>query len=349
MKTRITELFGTKYPIIMGAMYWIASPELVAAICNAGGLGLYPISGDTPEQAREAIRKIKSLTDRPFGVNQMLAFPLAKEKINIVLEEKVPVIEYGLGRPWFIDKVHAYGGKVIAKLSIIKHAMKAEQLGVDAVNLVGFEGAGHPTYVTTMVLIPLARKSVKIPIIASGGISNGRGLAGALALGADGVIMGTRFAVSKESRLHESWKQRIVAASEQDTTYMDTGDPTANMRAFNTKRMYADLKKRLPIFEAMSAAMETKKLLNLSWFDMIRAGLNTGGEEGMSMKGKILFAASAMRSEQVMIHGNEEVGVLTAGQCVGDIKDIPTCQEIIDRTMAEAEEVFKQIQKNVMA
>jgi len=343
MQTRITELFGTKYPIIMGAMYWIASPELVAAICNAGGLGLYPVSGDTPEQARNAIRKIKSLTDRPFGVNQMLAFPLAKEKIDIILDEKVPVIEYGLGRPWFIDKVHAYGGKVIAKLSIIKHAVKAEQLGVDAVNLVGFEGAGHPTYVTTMVLIPLARKSVKIPIIASGGISNGRGLAAALALGADGVIMGTRFAVSKESLLNDKWKQRILEATEQDTIYMDTGDPTASMRAFKTKRVHEELKKKLPIFEAMSAALEAKKLLNLSWSQMIRAGLASQGEEGMSVMGRMRFMTSAVRSEEVMIHGNEEVGVLTAGQVVGDIKDIPTCQEIIDRTMAEAEEAFRQM------
>ena len=346
MQTRITQLFGTKYPIIMGAMYWIASPQLVAAICNAGGLGMYPVSGDTPEQARKAIREIKSLTDRPFGINQMLASPSAKENIDIILDEKVPVIEYGLGRPWFIDKAHAYGGKVIAKISIIKHAVKAEQLGVDAVNIVGYEAAGHPTYVTTMVLIPLAAKSVKIPIIASGGISNGRGLVAALALGADAVIMGTRFAASKESLLNEKWKQRFIEASEQDTIYMDTGDPTANMRAFKTRRAEEELKQKFPIMEAISGALETKKLLNLSWSQMIRSGL-ASGEEGMSMKGKILFAASAARSEQVMIHGDESVGVLTAGQVVGDIKDIPSCQEIIDRTMAEAEEVFKQMKEKM--
>ena len=342
MKTRITELFGIKYPIIMGAMYWIASPKLVAAICNAGGLGLYPVSGDTPEQARKAIREIKSMTDRPFGVNQMLASPSAKANIDVILDEKVPVIEYGLGRPWFIDKVHAYGGKVIAKLSMVKHAVKAQQLGVDVVNVVGYEGAGHPTYVTTMILIPLVAKSVKIPIIASGGISNGRGLAAALALGADAVIMGTRFAVSKESLLHDKWKKRIVEATEQDTMYLDSGDPTANMRAFKTKRAEEEKKQKFPIMEAISGALETKKLLNLSWGQMIRSGL-ASGEDGMSMKGKILFAASAARSEQVMIQGNEDVGVLTAGQCVGDIKDVPTCQEIIDRTMAEAEEVIAQV------
>lgn len=345
MKTRVMELFGVKYPIVLAALGWISTPQMVASVCNAGALGLYPIGGCTPDEARKAIREIKSLTDKPFGVNQLLASPTAQTNINIAIEEKVPVIEYALGRPWFVKEVHDYGGKIIAKLSLIRHAQRAEQMGVDAVNITGYEAAGHPTEVTSMVLIPLAAKSVKIPIIASGGFCDGRGLAGALMLGADGITMGTRFAMTQESLLNEKWKQIIMKATEADTIYINTGDPTANIRAFKNKKAQAEMKNKLPLISGITGAFEVKKMLNLSWMDLIRSGMSKKkDEEGMSFKGKIQFAASATRSRKVMIEGDENLGILTVGQVIGSIKDVPTCQEAITCIMSEADEVMKQAQ-----
>lgn len=345
MKTRVMELFGVKYPIVLAALGWISTPEMVASVCNAGALGLYPIGGCTPEEARKAIREIKSLTDKSFGINQLLASPTAQTNIDIAIEEKVPVIEYALGRPWFIKQVHDYGGKIIAKLSLIRHAQRAEQMGVDAVNITGYEAAGHPTEVTSMVLIPLAAKSVKIPIIASGGFCDGHGLAGALMLGADGITMGTRFAMTKESLLNEKWKQVIIKATEADTIYVNTGDPTANIRAFKNKAAENAMKNKLPLLSGISGAFEIKKMLNLSWMELMKSGLSKKkDEEGMTMKGKIQFAASATRSKKVMIDGDDESGILTVGQVIGSINDVPTCQEVITRIMAEAEEAMKQAQ-----
>jgi enoyl-[acyl-carrier protein] reductase II len=224
MKTRITELLGIKHPIILAGMSWISEPKLVAAVSNAGGLGILAIAQLSPEEAREQIRETRSLTDKPFAINAMLINRNAKEIVRVALEERVPVINYSLGRPWFIDEVHAYGGKVIGTIAMVKHAVKAEELGCDALAVTGFEAAAHGAEPTSMVLIPLVAESVKIPLIAAGGFFDGRGLAAALVLGAEAISMGTRFIVTKESIVHDKTKQIIVEASELDTIYSDVYD-----------------------------------------------------------------------------------------------------------------------------
>lgn len=340
MKTRITELFGIKYPIILAGMNWITNPQIVSTVSNAGGLGILATAHHTPEKARKQIREIKELTDKPFGVNQILVSPTAKANIEVAIEEKVPIINYSLGRPDFIEQVHTYGGKVIGTIALVKHAIRAEQFGVDAITVTGHEAAAHGGRATSMVLIPLVASSVKVPLIAAGGFYDGRGLAAALALGADAISMGTRFAMTKESILHEHWKQLILKATEQDTIYLDRIElPT---RVLRTKKAEAEMKGVLPVISAIEGILEIKRLLKLSWWQLIRSGLsNRKGEEGMSMLEQIRFAANVAKTDKVYFDGDEAAGSLDIGQIIGGINDIPSCQEVIERIVAEAKGVLE--------
>jgi len=348
MKTRITELFGIKYPLIMAGMGGITEPKIVAAVSNAGGLGIWAIAGYTPEEARKGIREIKALTDKPFGINQILNSPRAKENIDVVIDEKVPVVNYSLGRPWFVEQVHEYGGKVFATVALVRHAVRAEQLGADAINITGHEAAAHGAEATTLILIPLIASRVKVPLTAAGGFFDGKGLASALVLGADGITMGTRFAVTKESILHEHWKQVILQATEQDTMYLDYGDPAANSRVLRTKKAEAEMRSKFPIISGIAGVLETKRMLKLSWWQLIRAGLKRKQtEEELSMLDQIRYAASSARSHKVIIDGDENAGILPIGQTIGGIDDIPTCQEVIERIIAEAEEALKAVNQKV--
>ncbi len=346
MKTRITELLGIEHPIMLAGMNWLTQPKIVAAVCNAGGLGNLAISSHTPEDLRSDIRKIRELTDKPFAVNQILLSPTASANLAVVVEEKVPVVNYTLGRPPaiapLVEAVHGYGGKVMATVALARHAVRAEQLGVDGINITGHEAAAHGGFATTLILIPLVASSVKVPITAAGGFGDGRGLAAALVLGADGITMGTRFAMTQESPLHEHWREVILKATEQDTIYIDVGDPAVNARALRTKKAEAEMKRRLSLLGDLAGALETKRLLKLSWWELIRSGLSTSkGEGGMSMRDQLRYSASAARADKVMFGGDEKAGTLAIGQIIGAINDIPTCQELIERVVAEAEKVLQ--------
>lgn len=353
MKTRITELFGINHPIMLAGMNWITQPEMVAAVSNAGGLGNLAISSHNPENLRRDIKKIRELTDKPFAINQILLSPTAKANLAIVIEERVPVVNYTLGRPPditpLVQSVHKYGGKVIATVALVKHAVRAEQLGADAINITGHEAAGHGGYATSMVLIPLVASSVKIPITAAGGFFDGRGLAAALALGADGVTMGTRFAVTKECTLHQHWKEIIMKSTEQDTIYLDVGDPANNERIFKNKRAEAEMKKKFPIISAITGAAETKSVLGISWWAMIRSGFSSRkGEGGRTLREQLRYAAGTARANKVMFEGDENAGVFTIGQNIGGIRDIPSCRELVERVVEEAEKTLKRIPERLL-
>ena len=217
-------MLGIKHPIMLAGMNWITTPKLVAAVCNAGGLGIFATAASTPEETRKNIREIRNLTDKPFGINQILIGPGAKENIAVAIEEKVPIINYSLGKPWFVDQVHAYGGKVMGTIAIARHAVRAAQLGCDMLVVTGHEAAAHGDVATSMILIPLVASQAKIPLIAAGGFYDGRGLAAALVLGADAISMGTRFIVTQESNVHDNFKKLVTEATEQDTLYGDVFD-----------------------------------------------------------------------------------------------------------------------------
>ncbi len=337
LKTRMTEMFKIEHPIMLAGMNWITEPKLVSAVCNAGGLGILAVARCKPAETRDCIRQIRDLTDKPFGINQILIGPGAKENIAIAIEEKVPVINYSLGKPWFVNDVHAYGGKVVGTIAIAKHAVKAVQLGCDALVITGHEAAAHGAAATSMVLIPLVASQVKVPLIAAGGFYDGRGLAAALALGADGISMGSRFMVVKESMVHENFKRLCINATEQDTLYSNVFDGLDG-RVLKTKESDAMMKKRFSVIEAMKGALLVKKMLGFSSMKMAGLALEMmKGEEGHPVTVMARQAVGNMKHMKALIEGDEEGGILFAGQCCGGIADNPTTKELMARIMAEAE------------
>jgi enoyl-[acyl-carrier protein] reductase II len=220
MKTRITELFGITYPIILSGMSWISVPKMVAAVSEAGGLGILATGPLSADETRDAIREIRKLTKKPFGANASLMLPGAYQNAEVLLAEKVPVINFALGKgDWIVKRAHDYGGKVIATVVNVRHAGRAQDYGADAVIATGHEAAGHGGPVTSLVLIPTLVDTLKIPIIAAGGFADGRGLAAALSLGADAVAMGTRFMTTEESPLHDYYKELSLEKTAYDTLY----------------------------------------------------------------------------------------------------------------------------------
>ena len=344
LKTRMTELFEIEHPIMLAGMNWITDTNLVGAVCNAGGLGVFATARCTPDEMRENIREIRRLTNRPFGVNVILR-PGQEEKVKVAIEEKVPILNYTLGKPWFIDKVHAYGGKVLGTTAVAKHAAKAAQLGCDAVVVTGHEAAAHGDKATSMVLIPVAASSVKVPIISAGGIYDGRGLAAALALGAEGVSMGTRFMLTQECVLHDNFKKLCLAATEQDTLY-DTVFDGMWGRVLKSKGSEALQHRRVGLFERFDAAMKIRKVLKLSFPAFMAMGIKTmlSGDESIPLMVQARQAVAAVKSMKAIYEGDTENGFLFAGQNVGGIKDVPTVKELIERTVAEAEQTIAMLQ-----
>ncbi|MDI6761826.1 MAG: nitronate monooxygenase [Thermodesulfobacteriota bacterium] len=344
-KTRMTELFGIKHPIMLAGMNWITDPKLVSTVCNAGGLGILAIAHCGPEDTLKLIREIRKLTDKPFGVNQILIGPNAKENIQAAIDEKVPVINYSLGKPWFVDQVHAYGGKVVGTIAIARHAAKAQQLGCDALVVTGHEAAAHGDVATSLVLIPVVAGQVTVPLIAAGGFYNGRGLAAALALGADGISMGTRFTVTKESMVHENYKQLVIEASEQDTLYSNVFDGMLG-RVLKTKAAEKMMRSGFPMVEAFKGAKEVKDFMKLSYGKFIVMSFQMmGQEEGQPLWVLARQAVGNRRHLMAISQGDVSEGILFAGQNVGGIKDVPSVEEVIDRTIAEAEAMLDKIQK----
>ena len=345
IKTRFTEMLGVKHPIMLAGMNWITTPKIVSAVCNAGGLGILATAASSPEEARKHIREIRTLTDKPFGINQILIGPGAKENIAVAIEEKVPIINYSLGKPWFIDQVHAYGGKVMGTIAIARHAARAAELGCDILIATGHEAAAHGDVATSMVLIPLVASMVKVPVIAAGGFYDGRGLAAALMLGADAISMGTRFIVSQESDVHINFKNLIIKATEQDTLYGDVFDGM-NGRVLKTPGAEEIMKSGVSLTEQLKSAKAMKKILNLSTGQMISLSYNMmKSEEGKSILVQLRQANGAVRHLKAIREGDEKEGFMFAGQCSGGIQDHPTCKEIIERTVAEAEKKLEEVNK----
>ncbi|MCX6006896.1 MAG: nitronate monooxygenase [Chloroflexi bacterium] len=311
--------------------------------CNAGGLGIFATARCTPEEARKNIREIRELTDKPFGINQILNLgPIAKETIEVAMEEKVPVINYTLGKPWFIDQVHAYGGKVLGTTATVKHAIKAQELGCDAIVITGLEAAAHGEEATTLVLLPLVASKVHIPVISAGGYQNGGGLIAALALGASGISMGTRFAMTQESPVHNNFKQYCLKASENDTLRSNRFDglPSRMLKTPVTERL---ARSRFPLAEAIRGALQIKQMLNLSWGQFIGMSVKMmTAEESHPIWTQARQAAFSYRAIKGIYDGDMKEGIFVAGQVVGACEDLPTVKVLVDRIMSEAEEFIKK-------
>jgi NAD(P)H-dependent flavin oxidoreductase YrpB (nitropropane dioxygenase family) len=313
MKTRITELLDIRYPIIQGGMQWVGRAELAAAVSNAGGLGiLTALTQQTPEALREEIARTRTMTDRPFGVN-LTILPAVKpppyaEYVKAILDGGIRIVETAGNSPRdFIDQFKAQGVKIVHKCTTVRHALSAERNGVDAVSIDGFECAGHPGEddVPGLVLLPIAARALRIPIIASGGIADGRGMAAALALGAEGVNMGTRFCVTQEAPIHYNIKQALVAASERDT-----------------KLMFRTMKNTARVFR--NAISE----------EVVATENRPGGCQFEDIRPLV----AGVRGRAALEAGEVNGGVISAGQCIGLIDDVPTCAELIERMVRECRE-----------
>lgn len=340
MKTRITKLFGIQYPIILSGMSWISVPKLVAAVSNAGGLGILATGVMTADETREAVREIRRLTKKPFAANVTLYFPGAERNLQVLIDEKVPVINYALGKGDKLTKaVHAYGGKVIATVTTHKHSLAAERSGADALIVTGHEAAGHGGAVTSLVLIPSIVDAVKIPVIAAGGFADGRGLAAALALGAEGISMGTRLMNTKESPVHESMKKLSVEKQIYDTIYTPKVDglPARFMKSEIALKM---AKRPLNLISAAYNSREIAKSLGFPWFKLAIAILLSGYGKARQMA---TMANGFKAFKAGTIEGDNVSGVLPLGQVTGLITDTPSVKQVIERIVTEAKAVKKKV------
>ncbi|MBO5055458.1 MAG: enoyl-[acyl-carrier-protein] reductase FabK [Lachnospiraceae bacterium] len=307
MKSRITELLEIKYPVIQGGMAWVAEHHLAAAVSEAGGLGIIGAASAPAEVVREEIRKARELTEKPIGVNIMLMNPNAPEVVKVVIEEGVKVVTTGAGNPArYMKDFKAAGIKVIPVVASVAMAKLMERAGADAVVAEGMESGGHIGSETTMCLVPQVVNAVNIPVIAAGGIGDGRGVAAAFLLGAEAVQMGTRFIVAKESIVHPNYKEKVIKAKDIDSeiTGTSTGHPVRQIRNQMT-REYLRLEKE-------GAGLEELEYLTLG----------------------------SLR--KAVIEGDTVNGTLMAGQIAGLVSKEQSCLEIIEELMQEAEAVMKR-------
>ncbi|TJX14040.1 enoyl-[acyl-carrier-protein] reductase FabK [Tissierella creatinini] len=307
MINRVTQLLNIEYPIIQGGMAWVATYELAAAVSEAGGLGIIAAGNGSGEYLREQIKRIREKTDKPFGVNIMLMSPNAEDIVDIVCDERVPVVTTGAGNPGkYIERFKSLGIKVIPVVPTVSLAQRLEKLGADALIVEGTEAGGHIGELTTMAIIPQVVDAVKIPVIAAGGIGDSRGLVAAFALGAEGVQVGTRFVCSTEANVHENYKNEIIKAGDRDAvvTGRSTGHP---VRVLKNKfvREYSNIEK-------------------------------TQGPEALEGMG-------TGRLKMAVVDGDVENGSVMAGQIAGLVCDIKSCKEIISEMFNGTSNVIEKI------
>ena len=322
LKTRFTEMFGVEHPVVQGGMQWVGRAQLVAAVANGGGLGfITALTQPTPEDLTKEIARCRELTDKPFGVN-LTILPAIKpppyaEYRQAIIEAGIKIVETAGNKPQeHVDEFKKHGVKVLHKCTSVRHGLSAERMGVDAISIDGFECAGHPGEddVPGLILIPAAADKIKIPMIASGGFGDARGLVAALALGAEGVNMGTRFMCTKESPIHENVKQQMVINDERATELI-----------FRTMRNTSRVAKNLISTKVVEMEREGAK------FEDVR-------ELVAGTRGKVVYET-----------GDPDHGIWSAGQVQGLIHDIPSCAELIHRMVSGAEEIIQSRLEGMIA
>jgi nitronate monooxygenase len=316
MKTRITELFGIQHPIIQGGMHYVGFAELASAVSNAGGLGIVTgLSLKTPQDLDKEIKRCKEMTDKPFGVNltflPTVSSPDYPGYIKAIIDNGIKIVETAGRNPEpYLPYLKDAGVKVIHKCTSVRHAVKAEQIGCDAVSVDGFECGGHPGEddIPNMVLLPRAAEELSIPFVASGGMADARSLVASLALGADGINMGTRFIATKEAPVHENVKQAILNAGETDTRLV------------------------------MRPLRNTERVLNNAAAQKL---LEKEASLGSNLRFEDIIDEVAGVYPRIMQQGDMESGVWSCGMVAGLVHDIPTCKELLDRIMAEARQIIE--------
>ncbi|MFJ4789184.1 NAD(P)H-dependent flavin oxidoreductase [Streptomyces sp. NPDC088794] len=344
-ETAFTRLVGVRHPIVQTGMGWVAGPRLVSATANAGALGILASATMTTDRLREAVREVKSRTDAPFGVNLRADASDAGDRVRIMIEEGVRVASFALApSPELIAELKAAGVVVIPSIGARQHAEKVAAWGADAVIVQGGEGGGHTGEVATTVLLPQVVDAVDIPVVAAGGFFDGRGLVAALAYGAAGVAMGTRFLLTSDSTVPDAVKARYLAATVKDVTVTTAVDglPHRMLRTELVDSLENSGRARA-LSHAVRRAAGFRKLSGLTWRQLVRDGLAMKHGKELTWSQVLLAANTPMLLKSAMVDGRTDLGVMASGQVAGVIGDLPTCAELVDRIMKEADEVTERL------
>lgn len=340
MKTSVTELFGIEYPILLAGMGRVAIPKMVAAVSNAGGLGVFGAGSNPPEVTRQAILEIRTLTNKPFGANAPLAIPNGLENAEILLQEKVPVINYSMGRgDWIVQRAHEYGGKVVASVTNVHFAKRAQAHGADGVIAAGYEAAGHAGDVTSFVLVPRLAEVLDIPVIMAGGVANGAGLVAALALGAGGVSMGTRFLTTQESPLHQNFKNKAVELDVGDTIISDRFDGIPS-RVMKTAAAERAVTARMNLWKIFWDSIDIARDISIPYHKLLMQVLASGPVNTRNM---MRMSQMLQMHTITLTTGDLEKGMTGGGMSVGLVHDLPTVAALIERIIAEANAVQRSL------
>jgi NAD(P)H-dependent flavin oxidoreductase YrpB (nitropropane dioxygenase family) len=341
METALTRLVGVRHPIVQTGMGWVAGPRLVSATANAGALGILASATMTTDRLRDAIREVKSRTREPFGVNLRADATDAGDRVRIMIEEGVRVASFALApSAELIAELKEAGVVVIPSIGARRHAEKVAAWGADAVIVQGGEGGGHTGEVATTVLLPQVVDAVDIPVVAAGGFFDGRGLVAALAYGAAGVAMGTRFLLTSDSTVPDAVKAAYLAATVKDVTVTRAVDGLPH-RMLRTELVDAleNSGRTRTLLQAIRRAAGFRRLSGLSWRRMIRDGLAMKHGKELTWSQVLLAANTPMLLKASMVDGRTDLGVMASGQVAGVIEDLPSCAELVTRVMKEAEEV----------
>ncbi|MET9453782.1 nitronate monooxygenase [Streptomyces canus] len=342
METALTRLVGVRRPIVQTGMGWVAGPRLVSATANAGALGILASATMTVDRLRDAVREVKSRTDAPFGVNLRADAADAGDRVRVIVDEGVRVASFALApSAELIGALKEAGVVVVPSVGARRHAEKVAAWGADAVIVQGGEGGGHTGEVATTVLLPQVVDAVDIPVVAAGGFFDGRGLVAALAYGAAGVAMGTRFLLTSDSTVPDAVKARYLAATVKDVTVTRAVDglPHRMLRTDLVESLETTSRART-LLRATRHAAAFRRLSGLSWRQLLHDGLAMRHGKDLTWSQVLLAANTPMLLRSAMVDGRTDLGVMASGQVAGVIDDLPSCAELVERIMKEAEEVL---------
>ncbi|MFJ6702595.1 MULTISPECIES: NAD(P)H-dependent flavin oxidoreductase [unclassified Streptomyces] len=345
METALTRLVGVRHPVVQTGMGWVAGPRLVSAAANAGALGILASATMTLDQLRAAIAEVRCRTDAPFGVNLRADAADAGDRVRLIVDGGVRVASFALApSPGLIAELKAAGVLVIPSVGARRHAEKVAAWGADAVIVQGGEGGGHTGEVATSVLLPQVVDAVRIPVVAAGGFFDGRGLVAALAYGAAGVAMGTRFLLTSDSTVPDAVKARYLAATVKDVTVTRAVDglPHRMLRTPLVDSLENTGRTRR-LLRAVRHAAVFRRLSGLTWRQLTRDGLALRHGKDLSWSQLLLAANTPMLLRSAMVDGRTDLGVMASGQVAGVIDDLPSCAELVARVMEEADEVVREL------
>lgn len=347
LNTKLTELLGCKYPIIQTAMGWVADPKLVAGTCNAGGFGFLAGATIPPDQVEKQILETKALTDKPFGMNYHMYQSNAAEITDLVIKHGLRAVSYSRSPgPDMIKKLKDAGVVCIPTVGLMKHAVKAVELGADVITIQGGEGGGHTGPIPTNIVLPQVLDAVSVPVVACGGFKDGRGLAAALAYGASGIAMGTRFLMTEESPVPSETLQRYVNVNNPADVIVSTAVDGMPQRMIMNEFL-GELEKSGPLkklFLAIKSSLAYRKHSGASIPSLLKALVVSLKEDGLTPAQSIMQANAPMVIQKAMVDGKPAEGVLPSGQISGAIHSLETCESVISQIISEAEERLNALQ-----